>query len=212
MIATAPGNLVKLRFHAFEKIPSLRRLRIEFPSQYNAGSRNLVGLNAERHALQVPQTAQQQAGTCEQHQRDGNLSGDEKLAQETARRVDSMSATEKFCAWPLQRRGQAKASARKQGSCQRKSQDPAIQSRAMDIRNALRRHSGEGPQEQPGQRKSGNPTECAEQETLAQRLPRRAQAACAQSYAHRQFPLFSRGPGQQQIRHIGAGNQKDRQH
>ena len=61
----------------------------------------------------------------------------------------------------------------------------------------------------------GEPHEAAQQAdqyALGEELPEQAQAAGAEGGAHRHLPLPHRGPREQEVRHVGAGDQEDADH
>jgi hypothetical protein len=74
------------------KIEDLRRAWVAGPWQRHAERHDLRRLESEVRVQHAPETAQQQAGSHQQHQRQGGLHDDERLAPAMARAIDGRAA------------------------------------------------------------------------------------------------------------------------
>ena len=91
---------------------------------------------------------------------------------------------------------------------QRKQQDVAVDSDLIHPRKPIRRHRQKDPQAAPADEHSGGAADQTQQQALGQQLLEQAAASRAKRQADGDLSLPSCPARQQQIRHVGAGDQQ----
>src|SRR5205823_374724 len=93
----------------------LRGVRVAVLGEIQSCGDDTSCVHAERNHFELPEAAQEQAGSGEQNQRNGNLNGDQYLAKPSTRRRVDLFSSEQFrlrtaqCERPTPARGWSRA-------------------------------------------------------------------------------------------------------
>src|SRR5262249_1072697 len=109
----------------------------------------------------------------------------------------------------LKRGSQAKDDARQQRQERCEGYDPQVQTDFACARQDLRGHRHQYVDAPLRQQESERPAERRQQQAFSQKLPHKAEASRAERQANAYFTPSSRGPRQQQVRYVHAGDQQN---
>src|SRR5215469_4869435 len=197
-------------FHISKEGDLLRCIGITVVGQGNLRGDDLLSREAQRNALNLPETPQQQSRSREENHRAGNLSRNQSMSQKpTSRRAHGPSA-EGFGRRIRECRHHTKKNAGKQRNSESESEHAKIQRCLTQAHNSLGRNGDESLEQQVRKAAPRNAPQQREQQALRQCLPRQACPACAKRRAHRKLALSAHRPCKHQIRHICTGKHQDR--
>ena len=177
------------------------------------------GVEPRRDVLETHQTAHEQAGADQEHQRNRDFRDDEPTAKAPPRAAEA-PLSPRAAAAGLHRRAQIHphgACRRHQtenhtgqdGHRQRERENGGIKRDGLEPRNVSGIGGSDDLQCAVRNRETGGTPEEAEQNALGQQLPYETLPAGAQGRADRDFLLAPGRSREQQVGHIGARDQKD---
>ncbi len=184
---------------------------------------DVVGGEARRDGLQADETADEEPGADQQHQREREFGNHQQAAQAVARQTQTAVALT-AAAGGFERRvqvhfdgapggGDAEEKAGDEGDAEGEGQNGAVDGDVLQPRNVAGidgAHHVEGPL---GDEEAGGAAHDGEQKAFGQQLADDAQAARAQRGADGDFLFAGGGAREQQVGDVGAGdqqNQRDR--
>ena len=169
-----------------------------------AGVDRLQGEEAPRH----------QAGADQQDDRDRDLGGDEDVAQAAALAPGPGAASfvERVLepdGGGLERGRESEEDARDERDGEGGEEDARVQAHLGQARDAFRGERHEDLQRPRPERRAGHAAGHREDERLREELADRAPAAGAEGRAQRDLPLPRRGPGEEHVGDVRAGDRED---
>ena len=182
--------------------------------QLDSAGQKVLGVVADIDLLQPQHAVDHQPGADQQHERQRHLAdGQDSVASVAA-------STRRLTAALLEHRHQVELcrppcwcqteqDSGQQRDRQRKQQDVAVDSDLIHPRKPVRRHRQKDPQAAPAHEHSDGAADQAEQQALGQQLLEQPAASRAKRQADGDLFLPPCPARQQQIRHVGAGDQQN---
>ena len=205
-------NLCDARLQRFVELLLPLRCRITHRTQHEGSGNRAVLVESERSIFEIPQTAQQQRRTTEQHERDCNLRDHQRLSKKAARRTNLTRGRQAFPAPGIQRRSHSEQDAGTQRHSKREDQRSPIETRLSEAHDSGWRDRDENADQSERQTTSGSSANYCQDHAFGQRLPENARARRTDCRAHSHFPVAPGGPRQHEVRNIGARYQQQRRH
>ncbi len=180
---------------------------------------DVVRCESWRDALQADEAADQQSGTNEQYERNGEFGDDEQATEAVAFQIKTAIGRPAAAAgfegrvWiefdGAPRRSEAEEHAGRERKAECEGQNRAVDSDFIEARNVAGIHGADEHKAEASYEESGDASEEAEKHALRQELPRQAVPACSQCRANGDFLFTSRGASEQKVGDVGTGDQQD---
>ena len=182
-------------------------IAIEFERQ------QMVRIESRIRMLQIEETAQHQARSHQQHERECDFDHHHRAAQRVAPQQSGIPPTaaqqkrySRLGRTP--RRQHAKNRGCRQADQRRKSHHHKINADRLQPGQIFRRKNAQQANPHPRQQQTNHCTGRRQDQCLAQQRTHQPPPAPPQSRAHRKFPLTQRSSHEQKIRHVGACDQQ----
>ena len=186
--------------------------------QIDRGGQDTASAEAKVHALQLDETAQQQTGTRQQDQGDGDL-GDDQAAQHVVEpATSSVTAAVPEALVRMFRRDEGRHDAKEESGddCHdhREEDDGKIEPELIDPRNGkpVANQRQQTAMTQRSDHEARGPASHRQHEALGQHLPDEACPPRAECRAHAELALAGGASRQQQARDVDAGDEQHERH
>ena len=190
-------------------------IRIARGRQRDAHGEDLLRWDTRDHVLDRHEGADEEAGSDQQHQRQRHFGDHETLAEKRLTGAAGQAPSRlshrlrDVASAAVQRRRQAAEHAGQRGQREREDQHRPVQRDFRFVRDGTRRHQRENRRQAGiGEQHADDAGGERQDQALGEQLPNQSASAGAQRGADRHLALTRRRLRQQQVRHVGAGDQR----